>query len=318
MGNTNTRTSLTLPKVSVGIPAYNEQENIVGLLQSLVAQIRGGLHLAEIVVVSDGSTDRTDQLVRGFASRFPLVRLVADGRRLGKAARLNQLFRYLKGDIFFLFDADVMPQGYRVLSRALRHFAAPEVAMVGLDKKPVAASCLVERLVNTWDQLWHGIRIHYRGGDNIHNFSSCAFAIRRNFARQTRLPVAALSVTKFLYLTALANRQRIHFSPASVVYFRSPTTIGDYLLQLHRFQNVKQANVRHFGQWAAAVYHVPLPAVLGGMLRGIFRSPLISLLSLSFHVGLQLLPYPGHQRLAGRGLWPMAVSTKRGIPFYES
>ena len=52
------------PKVSVGISAYNEEHNLAQLLRSITRGKAQSFELAEIIVVSDGSTDRTAEIAR--------------------------------------------------------------------------------------------------------------------------------------------------------------------------------------------------------------------------------------------------------------
>lgn len=92
------------PFVSLVITAYNEEAVIRGkLLNSLTLAYPGDR--MEIVVVSDGSTDRTDEIVRGFADRgVRLVRLPANS---GKSAAQNAAVARAAGEIVVLCDADV-------------------------------------------------------------------------------------------------------------------------------------------------------------------------------------------------------------------
>ena len=52
--------------VTIGIPAYNEEKNIGRLLRALLRQKTNGLSIKKIIVISDASTDKTSQIVRGF------------------------------------------------------------------------------------------------------------------------------------------------------------------------------------------------------------------------------------------------------------
>ena len=55
------KNSLTL---TVGIPAYNEEANIIQLIDDILKQEYDGLELMKVIVSSDASTDSTDELVR--------------------------------------------------------------------------------------------------------------------------------------------------------------------------------------------------------------------------------------------------------------
>src|SRR5258706_2558917 len=100
------------PSVTVLIPAYNEARNIAATIQNKLDQDYPRNQL-EIIVVSDGSTDGTDDIVRGFGSQS--VRLIRREQREGKAAALNEAVRYARGailafsDAHSLFAADAIP-----------------------------------------------------------------------------------------------------------------------------------------------------------------------------------------------------------------
>lgn len=86
--------------ISVIIPLYNKEREIGDTLRSVLAQT---LPPAEIVVVDDGSTDRSAEIVRGI--RSPLVKLVTQpnaGRMRGPQPR----HRRIDGDYIALLDAD--------------------------------------------------------------------------------------------------------------------------------------------------------------------------------------------------------------------
>src|SRR5215467_7070970 len=79
-----------LPLVTVLIPAHNEAENIEETVKNKLEQDYAADRL-EIIVVSDGSTDGTDDIVRRFRSEN--VRLLRREPREGKAAALNEAVR---------------------------------------------------------------------------------------------------------------------------------------------------------------------------------------------------------------------------------
>ena len=86
--------------ISVIIPLYNKQREIGDTLRSVLAQT---LQPAEIVVVDDGSTDGSAEIVRGIAS--PLVKLVTQANA-GVCAARNRAIAESTGDLIALLDAD--------------------------------------------------------------------------------------------------------------------------------------------------------------------------------------------------------------------
>ncbi|MDD5089115.1 MAG: glycosyltransferase family 2 protein [bacterium] len=115
------------PSVAILIPAYNEERVIAEKVQNALALDYEPNQL-EILVGSDGSTDRTNDIVR--AIRDPRLRLVELPGRSGKSGVYNRLVEATRADILVFSDANVMldPAALRM---AVRHFADPRVGVVG-------------------------------------------------------------------------------------------------------------------------------------------------------------------------------------------
>lgn len=123
------RGPLRWPDVSIILSAYNEERVIEARLRNLLALAYPPDRL-EILIGSDGSTDRTCDIVRDRQS--DRVRLVAFAERRGKASVLNDLVRLARGEVIVLTDANTFfhPDAVRELVRALwRHPTA--CAVVG-------------------------------------------------------------------------------------------------------------------------------------------------------------------------------------------
>ena len=92
------------PRISITLPAYNAEATLRPVLEALVA-VDYPADRRQILVVSDGSTDGTDALVREYASRG--VELLRIEGRLGKTEIENRAFGALTGDIIVNTDASV-------------------------------------------------------------------------------------------------------------------------------------------------------------------------------------------------------------------
>jgi cellulose synthase/poly-beta-1,6-N-acetylglucosamine synthase-like glycosyltransferase len=104
------------PRVSISLPAYNEEGQIRGALDSLLA-LDYPADRREILVVSDASTDRTDEIVLEYADRG--VQLLRMPQRGGKTAGENAAAARLTGEIVVNTDASI-----RIRSDALRPLVA--------------------------------------------------------------------------------------------------------------------------------------------------------------------------------------------------
>src|SRR3989304_4637276 len=97
---------MPLLSVSVGICAYNEEKNICNILASLLGQRCAHVHIEEIIVVSDGSTDQTNEIVRNFSDHDKIKPIIFKERR-GKFAAINEFLKNAKSSILVLSSADV-------------------------------------------------------------------------------------------------------------------------------------------------------------------------------------------------------------------
>jgi cellulose synthase/poly-beta-1,6-N-acetylglucosamine synthase-like glycosyltransferase len=111
--------------VTVLIAAYNEASHIEETVRNKLAQ-QYPEELLEIIVVSDGSTDGTDEIVRDMGSR---VRLIRQEPRAGKTAALNLAIQQARGDIVVFSDANSM-YSPDAIGRLVSNFADPTVGYV--------------------------------------------------------------------------------------------------------------------------------------------------------------------------------------------
>ena len=114
------------PSISVLVPAYNEVEVIAATLGALLAQDYPKDRL-QILVVSDCSSDGTDDVVRSFADRG--VELLRQAERGGKALGLNAAVRQARGDLLVFCDANARFAPGMLRSMA-QNFADPAVGYV--------------------------------------------------------------------------------------------------------------------------------------------------------------------------------------------
>jgi cellulose synthase/poly-beta-1,6-N-acetylglucosamine synthase-like glycosyltransferase len=121
------------PGLTVLIAAYNEEDVISARLENLLSQEYPRNKL-QVIVASDGSTDRTDEIVRGYSERNVLL-VRAEGRG-GKIAALRVAEPAIQGEVVIFSDADstFLPSALKSLAR---HFSDPKVgAVTGREVRP--------------------------------------------------------------------------------------------------------------------------------------------------------------------------------------
>jgi len=93
--------------VSIVIPAYNEEEALPLLLEKLDSVIRSLPHPSEVVVVDDGSRDRTPQILKEAVKRYPWLRVFILRRNFGQSAALTCGIENARGKVIVTLDADL-------------------------------------------------------------------------------------------------------------------------------------------------------------------------------------------------------------------
>jgi dolichyl-phosphate beta-glucosyltransferase len=99
--------AMQYPSYSIVLPAYNESARILAALESVVACIRQRGWSAEVIVVDDGSSDTTAEIVRTFAAGAPEIRLVQNDGNRGKGYSVRSGILQALGEVVMFTDADL-------------------------------------------------------------------------------------------------------------------------------------------------------------------------------------------------------------------
>jgi glycosyltransferase involved in cell wall biosynthesis len=93
-----------IPKLTVAIPVFNEQYKAVRAIASVINQDWDGKK--EILVVNDGSTDGTGEVLARLVQRIPELRVITHDSNLGRPAARTTLAKEARGEYFAMLDAD--------------------------------------------------------------------------------------------------------------------------------------------------------------------------------------------------------------------
>ena len=96
----------TQRSLSVILPAYNEEALIAGTISTVVSTLRTWMRDFEVIVVNDGSKDRTGEIVASMAARDRCVRLITHPQNKGYGAALVTGFESATKELTFFMDSD--------------------------------------------------------------------------------------------------------------------------------------------------------------------------------------------------------------------
>lgn len=263
-----------LPTISVVIPAYNEAKNIGLLLRTVFAQEFRQHALSEVIVYSDGSSDRTIEEAR--KNGDPRLRVIDGHTRRGANAAENALLEEAAGDTVVLLNADTRlgsKDALEKLAQAIRGepgvgiAAARIVSLPGVNwfERMMALSHAYKRT------LYEALRPDY---DTVYLCHGRARALSREFARVLRFPDQCPEDAHSYFLCKKMG-WRFRYVPEAKVLFRSPRNMTDYVKQSTRFTSGKEVLGRYFPRAVLqAAYRLPLLKIGTVFLRFFLRFPL--------------------------------------------
>ena len=164
------------PTVTVVITAYNEERDLAAKLENTLA-LDYPKEKLEIIVASDCSSDRTDEIARSFAVRG--VRLHRQQERLGKTAAQNAAVELARGEVILFSDATTLYEP-NVLRAMSPNFADPEVGCVAgrlVYVDPTASG--VGRGAKSYWGYETFLKTHESRARSLIGASGCLYAVRR-------------------------------------------------------------------------------------------------------------------------------------------
>jgi len=209
--------------VSVGIMAFNEEQNIGRLLKALLSQKLNQIKIKEIIVVSDGSTDKTNEIVRKFMKKNKIVKLITGNKRKGKALAINQFIKTANSKILVLESADTLPKRNCI-----------EKLCLPLLKKNVGICASHPAPINKKDSfmgftinlLW---LLHHRVSLKNPKFGEL-------IAFKNIIKVISNTAVDEEYIAMIIQKKGLltQYIPNAIVFNKGPTTIKDFLRQRRR------------------------------------------------------------------------------------
>lgn len=208
----------TVPSVSVIIPVYNRETVIGSVIRALLNQNQPP---TEIIVVDDGSKDRTAEIVRSYPVRY----IIQENK--GPASARNRGFKESSGDIIVFIDSDCIARDDLILN-LLEGFDSPEVGAVAGSYDIANPENLLARLIHE-EIKWR----HSRLGKYTRAFGSYCVAIRRDVLQRAggfdeSYKMACAEDTDLSY-RILKMGYKIRFTPDAVVAHYHPENLMGYL-----------------------------------------------------------------------------------------
>jgi len=296
--------------ISIGIVAYNEEQNITHLLDSIRAQTEKNYTIKEILICSDGSTDTTVKKIREF--RDNRIKLIIGKKRIGKSHYLNLIFRIAVSPVIVLFDADVVLASKQTIENLIYPLVKDtHIGLVGGNPQPVNGTTFIENAVNASFRAYDPLRTKLRGGNNIWGCDGRILALSKKLTRSLRIPEKIFANDAFLYFSAVTSGYEFRHVRSAKVWFRSPATLTDQIRQNRRFVSAHYLLERIFGSVVPSAYAAPKRLLYQLMFTQFVKMPVHTLAIFFINLYCKFKAREGARSINAK--WPIAVSTKGGI-----
>ncbi len=148
--------------ISVIVPLYNEEESLPELMEWIDRVMQEHGYRYEVIMVDDGSSDRSWQVVRELASKYPHLKGIKFRRNYGKSAALNEGFRHARGKVVITMDADLQdsPDEIPGLYRMIVEEGYDLVSGWKKKRHDPLSKTIPSRFFNKVTQLMSGIKLH--------------------------------------------------------------------------------------------------------------------------------------------------------------
>lgn len=210
-------------KVSVGVCAYNEEKDIRPLLECFLSQKTERIVIEEIIVVSDASTDKTNEIVRQMEKAGP-VRLVVLRERQGKYAAVSRFLKEARSQVLVLSSADLLLAGDTIENLCRPFLGNAALGMTGAH--PVPRNSVKTFFGYVSHLQW---ALHHRMALDRPKFGELV-AFRRVITSLSPTLVDEEEIAALVRKKGL----KLAYVPEALVYNQGPGSLRDFFIQRKR------------------------------------------------------------------------------------
>ena len=222
-------------KISIGIPSYNENKNLIRLLDKIKIQKLHGIGEIKEIIISDDSDDDTPELMKKYLEceeNDLEIKYIHHHRRRGVAAAWNEIFRKARGDIIVLYDADILltkTTTYNLIKKIIKD---KEIGIVGgntiaLLEKGIASE--TSYFISRW--LDH-IRTKYP--ESQFTIMGRALALRKKLASKIYIPITVIAVDLYIESVAYKEGYKVSYAKNALTFFKPAKTLYENISQIIR------------------------------------------------------------------------------------
>ena len=201
--------------ISLLIPCYNEEALLKTNLNTVITYLKSknDKYLWEIVIINDGSTDKTREIADSFENQYPNIRVIHHPTNLNLGNALQTGFSNSKGEIIVVLDIDLSYSVDHIellVDKLVETSADIVVASPYMKGGKVTDVPFTRRIMSKWVNRF----MSFAAQDKFHTFTGMVRTYRTNFIRTVNLKTKDYEINPEIMYKAMILRARIYEIPA--------------------------------------------------------------------------------------------------------
>lgn len=229
--------------LTIGIPAYNEYNNLLHLIPSIAKQKCRYYQLSKIIINSDNSNDLTSTLSSEFPN-LPIQVLIGRNQK-GKPFRVNQILQKSLNSVVIILDADVNFRHQSVLDDLVKPIASGTADLtsgIAVALKPINS---IQHIAWAGVKIWNTAR-EMLPPNNIYNSEGMLRCFNVKVVAELRFPPLANIEDTYPYLMSVVKKWKFKFVPSAQVGYLLPSSLHDYRSQQRRYHTSVDSEILIF------------------------------------------------------------------------
>lgn len=294
-----------MKKLTVGIPAFNEEANIRFILNDLLAQKTKSFRLEKIIVNSDGSTDNTINEVSKVKSKKIII--LNNKKRAGRVLRQNQIINLTDSEVLVLVDADTQIKDKNFLEKISRPILKNKADLTSVRVEELPNSTFISRVLESSMKLKKFVFESINNGNNLYTCHGRARAFSKNLYQSIRFK-DSINEDAFSYLFAITNGFKYQFVKNTQIYYQLPSRLSDHESQSIRFIQSKALLEKTFGKiLVSESYKLPKVTVFLSMMKFFAKNPI----NLIVYALIYFISKIKSKLIKSKNTWVISKSSKK-------
>ncbi len=291
--------------VSIGIIVFNEEKNITHVLDSLLKQKLKKISIGEVLVVSSGSVDNTNNLVSTYVKKYPHIKLITQKRRQGKASAVNIFLKQARNHFVVIMSGDLLLKN-NTIENLVSPLANSSVGIVG--SHPVPVNDPKTFMGFTAHLMWD---LHHRISLSKPKIGEM-IAFRKIFQK---IPI--LSAVDEANIEPLIRGQgyKAVYAPQAIVFNKGPENISEFIARRRHIAYGHHCVKKEYSYEVSTSNSFNIFIMLIKNIKPSFRFFLWTPMIITLEFYSRILGYLDYKlKLKNHTIWQITPSTKQLVP----